>query len=54
MHFSTPVLKLHFEGSYTNMYKLKELRKRCALVRIRVTNTADALTLNLLARFPLK
>lgn len=54
MHFSAPALKLHFQGSYANTYKLKELRRRGALVRIRVTNTVDALTLNLLARFPLK
>lgn len=53
MHFS-PVLKLHFEGNYTNMYKPKELRMRGALVRIRVTNTVGALPWNLLAGFPLK
>jgi len=36
------------------MYKLEELRKRCALLRIRVTNTVDAMTLDLLASVPLK
>lgn len=37
VHFSTPVLKLQFEGSCAKMDKLKVLRKRGAFLRSRVT-----------------